>query len=170
MIRPTAIIAEDEENLRTNLRIMLQHLWPELHVCGEAENGDEAIALIEREDPDFVFLDIKMPELSGLEVAKNVSKNQNVIFVTAYDQYAVQAFENEAIDYILKPITEERLKKTIYRLKRRTRSSMAEPRFDLKIEKLIQVIEAKEPIEKLRLIKVKNGTGIQLYLFHISVF
>jgi DNA-binding LytR/AlgR family response regulator len=171
MIRPTAIIAEDEENLRSNLRIMLQRLWPELHICGEAANGCEAIDLIERENPDFVFLDIKMPELSGFDVAKTVSNNQKIIFVTAYDQYAVQAFENEAIDYVLKPVTEERLEKTISRLKRRAMSPSIDSHLDSKIEKLIQLLGTKKSFEKLRLIKVKIGTEIQFVpVSHICFF
>lgn len=161
MIGPTAIIAEDEENLRTNLKMMLQHLWPELHICGEAENGGEAIDIIKRERPDFAFLDIKMPEMSGLEVAKKISNNQKIVFVTAYDQYAVQAFEDEAIDYVLKPITEKRLEKTISRLKRRIASPSVESHLDIKIEKIIHMLEDKDPFEKLRLIKVKTGTGVQ---------
>lgn len=161
MIRPTAIIAEDEENLRISLRIMLQQLWPELYICGEAGNGGEAMDIINREDPDYVFLDIKMPELSGLEIAKKISGNPKVIFVTAYDQYAVQAFENEAIDYVLKPINEERLKKTISRLKRRAMAPITESHFNTKIEKIINIIEDKEPVQKLHLIKVKMGAEIQ---------
>lgn len=161
MIGPTAIIAEDEENLRTSLRTMLQHLWPELHICGEAENGSEAIELIERNDPNVVFLDIQMPELSGLQVARRISNNQKIVFVTAYDQYAVQAFENEAIDYILKPITEERLKKTISRLKKWATHPEEESRLHIKIANLLQMLEDRKPAQKLRLVKVKTGTGIQ---------
>jgi DNA-binding LytR/AlgR family response regulator len=162
MIQPTAIIAEDEENLRTSLRTMLQRLWPELHVCGEAENGEEALELIKQKNPEFIFLDIKMPELSGLEVAKRVSSDKKVIFVTAYDQYAIQAFENEAIDYLLKPITEERLEKTISRLKRRSISQPGESPLDTKIEKILRMLRHNESAEKLRLLKVKTGTEIQL--------
>ena len=171
MIRPTAIIAEDEENLRINLRKMLQRLWPEINICGEAGDGEEAIDLINQKNPDIVFLDIKMPVISGLEVAQNVSKNQKIVFVTAYDQYAVKAFENEAIDYLLKPITEERLIKTISRLKRTTSFDSISSNFDDKIEKLIKTLKNKDSLEKLRLIKVNTGKGIQfLPVSHICFF
>lgn len=171
MIRPTAIIAEDEENLRRSLLTMLENLWPELHICGEAENGSEAIHLIEREDPDIVFLDIKMPEISGIQVAKKVSRKQKIVFVTAYDQYAVQAFEQEAIDYILKPITEERLAKTVDRLKNWSSKPDSEPLLSANIARLINMLDEQAPTDKLRVIKVKTRTGIQFVpVSHICFF
>jgi len=172
MIQPTAIIAEDEENLRVGLRTMLQRLWPELCICGEAENGSEALDLVKRENPDYIFLDIKMPELSGLEVAQKVSNKQKIIFVTAYDQFAIQAFENEAVDYVLKPISEQRLEKTISRLKRRTTSSFGEPSsLEIKMDKILHLLKVKEESEKLRLIRVKTGTEVQFIpVSHICFF
>ena len=171
MIEPKAIIAEDEENLRTGLRLLLRKLWPELQICGEAETGKEALDIIEREQPDFVFLDIKMPELTGLEVAKEIYERNKVVFVTAYDEYAVQAFESEAIDYLLKPITEERLGKTIARLKKQLLSAEVDSDFNDKMKKIIRLFESRQPSEKLRLIKVKCGTELrfipvsQVYFF-----
>ena len=171
MNRPTAIIAEDEENLRTSLITMLEKLWPELHICGEAENGSEAIDLIEQEDPDIVFLDIKMPEISGIQVAQKISRKQKIVFVTAYDQYAVQAFEREAIDYILKPITEERLAKTIGRLKNWSTPPDGEPLLSDNISRLIKILDKQAPADKLRVVKVKTRTGIQFIpVSHIYFF
>ena len=97
----TAVIAEDEKELRNHLRSQLVEIWPELQVVGEARNGKEALELIERHKPHIAFLDIRMPGLSGMEVAQRVARSCRVVFVTAYDDYAVKAFENEAVDYLL---------------------------------------------------------------------
>ncbi len=113
-----AIIADDEEQLRLYLKSKLSDLWPELIISGEAANGLEALDLIERIRPAIAFLDIKMPGVSGMEVAGKISGSCRVVFITAYDEYAIEAFEKEAIDYILKPVTKERLGKTIQRLKK----------------------------------------------------
>ena len=113
-----AVIADDERQLIISLRAKLAELWPELIICGEAKNGLEAIELIENNSPDIAFLDIRMPGLSGIEVAKRITGTCRVVFITAYDQYAIEAFENEALDYILKPVSKKRLEKTVKRLNR----------------------------------------------------
>lgn len=117
MPKTTAIIADDEELSRAHLKKQLLKIWPDLVISGEAENGLESIDLIEAHQPDVVFLDIRMPGKSGMEVAKKIPHQCNIVFITAYDQYAVDAFENEAIDYLLKPVLEERLEKTVARIK-----------------------------------------------------
>ena len=114
----TALIADDEPNLANYLRDQLHKLWPELQVLPIARNGAEAAAQIAAEQPDLAFLDIKMPGLTGLEVAQGIEGATRVVFVTAYDEFAVQAFEHEAIDYVLKPVKAERLAKTIDRIRR----------------------------------------------------
>jgi len=114
-----AIIVDDEETLRAYLRQKLSVLWPNLHVVGEASDGNTALRLIQDTQPDIAFLDIQMPGLSGLEVARKITEKCLVVFVTAYDKYAIRAFESEAIDYLLKPISDERLEKTMRRLKKR---------------------------------------------------
>jgi DNA-binding LytR/AlgR family response regulator len=114
----TALIADDEEHLRTYLASKLATLWPDLRIVGQARNGLEAARMIEELTPDIAFLDIKMPGLTGLEVAQGIETETRVVFVTAYDEFAVQAFENEAVDYLLKPVTDERLGKAIARLKK----------------------------------------------------
>jgi DNA-binding LytR/AlgR family response regulator len=113
-----AVIADDEPNLARYLRERLAALWPELEIAGVAANGPEAKALIATEEPDVAFLDIRMPGLSGLEVARDLA-GVHVVFVTAYDEHAVEAFERAAVDYVLKPVTDERLAATIARLKER---------------------------------------------------
>lgn len=119
---PTAIIADDERLMREQLRTRLQRVWPELQILDEAKNGDEAIALVEQHQPDFAFLDIQMPVKNGLEAARDISGKSHIVFITAYDQYAVEAFERGAIDYLLKPAEEERLGVTVQRLKERLES------------------------------------------------
>ncbi len=114
---PTAIVADDEVNLADYLCQLLQNLWPELDVVATAVNGKEAAELIEDLEPDFAFLDIKMPVISGLEVAADITGKTKVVFVTAYDEFAIEAFESAAIDYLLKPVDSVRLMKTLERLK-----------------------------------------------------
>jgi DNA-binding LytR/AlgR family response regulator len=116
---PTAIIADDERLMREQLRLRLNQVWPELNIVGEAKNGEEAIALVELHKPDFTFLDIRMPGKSGLEAAQLIGAKSHIVFITAYDQYAVEAFERGAVDYVLKPAEPERLRLTAQRLKTR---------------------------------------------------
>ncbi len=120
---PTAIIADDERLMRDQLRMRLAEVWPELQIVGEAKNGEEAVQLVSELNPDLTFLDIRMPGKTGMEAAREIGERSQIVFVTAYDQYAVEAFERGAIDYILKPTEPERLKITIDRLKERLESS-----------------------------------------------
>ena len=114
---PTALIADDEPHLAAHLQAQLAALWPELRLLDVARNGIEAAELIAAHAPDIAFLDIKMPGLSGLEVAQGIEGTTRVVFVTAYDEFAVQAFEQAALDYLLKPVTTERLARTVERLR-----------------------------------------------------
>ena len=115
--RVTAVIADDEPRLAGYLRERLAVLWPDLVIAGVAHNGPEAQALIAREAPDIAFLDIRMPGLSGIDVARASGRDVHVVFVTAFDEYAVEAFRHAAVDYLLKPIEDERLADTVARLK-----------------------------------------------------
>ncbi|MYM82449.1 response regulator [Duganella sp. FT50W] len=119
MSRPTAVIADDEEGMRQQLRSRLQEAWPELDIVAEAANGIEAVALAGQHQPDVVFLDIRMPGLSGIEAARMLFNRCHLVFVTAYDQYAIEAFEQGALDYLLKPVGGERLKTACGRLQAR---------------------------------------------------
>ena len=121
----TAVIADDEQHLANYLHERLTALWPELAVVGIAKNGPEAVRLIDDENPAIVFLDIRMPGLTGLEVAARIDKKTHVVFVTAFDQYAVDAFDRNAADYLLKPVSDERLSHTIARLKEKVAKAEA---------------------------------------------
>jgi len=116
---PSAILAEDEPLLRAQLRARLAEVWPELRIVAEAGNGVEALALFDVHGPDVMFLDIRMPEKSGLEVAHALAHRCHIVFVTAYDEYAVAAFEEGAVDYVLKPVTAARMAKVVERLRQR---------------------------------------------------
>lgn len=122
---PRAIIAEDELLLRDEIADALQALWPELDVLARTGDGIAALRELEREPPDVLFLDIEMPGMTGLEVARLASGRCHVVFVTAYDQYAVEAFEQGAVDYVLKPLNLARLAATIARLKERIRQPVS---------------------------------------------
>jgi DNA-binding LytR/AlgR family response regulator len=115
MSNPTALIAEDELPQRQELRSLLAELWPELRIVGECGDGLSALELLEDMKPDVAFLDIRMPGVNGLEVARAVRAPCQIIFTTAFEEYAVQAFDEGAVDYLLKPITRERLVRAIGR-------------------------------------------------------
>lgn len=116
---PTALIADDEPLLREHLAALLQRLWPELRVVATARNGREAIEAAEAHAPDIVFLDIHMPGVNGVEAARAIGRRARLVFVTAHDEYALQAFEQGAIDYVVKPLDALRLADTVQRLKER---------------------------------------------------
>lgn len=115
----TALIAEDEPLMRERLRDTLAQAWPDLDIVAEAADGLEAIEHFERLKPDVVFLDIRMPGRTGLEVAEEIGDRAHIVFTTAYDEYAVRAFENGAVDFILKPLETDRLQVTVGRLRKR---------------------------------------------------
>jgi len=154
---PTAIVAEDEPILRTQLEGKLRKLWPELEIIASVGDGAAALEALEDRAPDFMFLDIQMPEMTGVEVARHVGNRAHVVFVTAYDQYAIQAFETGAVDYILKPAADDRLSVTIERLKAKLES----PPMDLKAV-LSQIAQAGGKKEKLQWIKATIGQNLRL--------
>ena len=124
---PRAVLADDERLMRDQLRARLAEAWPELEIVAEAKNGAEAVELVEQHRPDVVFLDIRMPGMTGVEAAKQIAQMDvgddgflpEIVFITAYDQYAVEAFEQGATDYILKPAERDRLKLTVERIGKR---------------------------------------------------
>ena len=118
-MKPTAVIADDEPLLRAGLREALALAWPELEVVAEAANGAEAVAAVREHQPAFAFLDIEMPRMNGLVAAREIRGLAHVVFVTAYDRYALEAFERGAVDYVLKPAEVARLGDTVGRLKAR---------------------------------------------------
>jgi DNA-binding LytR/AlgR family response regulator len=155
----TALIADDEPHLAAYLRTQLAALWPELHIVQVARNGVEAAEAIAAHRPDLAFLDIKMPGLTGLEVAQGIEGATRVVFVTAYDEFAVQAFEQEAVDYVLKPVNAQRLAKTIERV-RRALATPAEPQADdaslaTVLQRLLPAAVA--PRTRLRYVRASQG-------------
>jgi DNA-binding LytR/AlgR family response regulator len=119
MTRPRAVIAEDELPQRQELRALLAELWPELDVVAECEDGLQALDALREHRPQVMFLDIRMPGVSGLEVARAAATDCHVIFASAYEEYALRAFDQGAIDYLLKPVSRERLVRTIQRVRER---------------------------------------------------
>ncbi len=158
-----AIIADDERELRNYLKTMLKEAWPELVICGEAANGDEALELVSLNRPQIAFLDIKMPGLSGMDVAEKIAHICRIVFVTAYDQYAVEAFEKEAVDYLVKPVMKERLEQTISRLKRQLEISDS-PVGDISelVGQVIKRLNDKEKAEYMRWIRIQVRDDIRL--------
>ncbi|MCX5805649.1 MAG: LytTR family DNA-binding domain-containing protein [Proteobacteria bacterium] len=158
-----AIIADDEKELRVYLRSILSEVWPELVICGEAKNGNETLALVESMKPQIAFLDIKMPGLSGMEVAKKIANICRIVFVTAYDQYAVEAFEREAVDYLLKPVSKDRLVQTVERLKNQLNASVEPPDglADV-VEQIISRLPDRRGMEFLRWIRTQHKDTIRL--------
>jgi DNA-binding LytR/AlgR family response regulator len=128
MPAPTALIADDEPLLREQLAGHLSRLWPELQVVAQARNGREAVERFEELRPQVAFLDVHMPGMNGVEAARCIGRRAELVFVTAFDQYAVEAFRQGAIDYLVKPIEEERLIDSVQRLQARLRSSDTAPR------------------------------------------
>ena len=122
----TALIAEDEPLMRERLLAALKQVWPELVISGIAKNGVEAIELWNTHRPDIAFLDIRMPGKTGLEVAAEIGDAGHVVFITAYDEYAVRAFENGAVDYLMKPVEVDRLDAAVVRLKKRLGAAPAD--------------------------------------------
>ena len=158
-----AVIADDEKELRTYLRSMLSEVWPDLTICSEAKNGKEALQMVESLHPDIAFLDIKMPGLSGMEVAKRIAGLCRIVFVTAFDQYAVEAFESEAVDYLLKPVSKERLIHTMQRLKKQLNVSIEPPaRLTEVIEQVLSKLANRGGSDFLRWIKAQNKDTIRL--------
>jgi|HubBroStandDraft_1064217.scaffolds.fasta_scaffold62522_2 DNA-binding LytR/AlgR family response regulator len=158
MSRTTAVIAEDEPLLRAELREMLDALWPDLQVCAEAADGAEALAALSQFSPQVLFLDIHMPGTNGLEVAQHASGRAHVVFITAYDQYAIEAFERGALDYLQKPISSDRLSLTVERVKERLRA----PPADLNgVTELLRSIAQREP-EYLKWLTVPRGQELRL--------
>lgn len=157
MHKPTAIIAEDEPLLRQELRQGLATLWPELAIVCEAEDGTEALRAVEATAPDIAFLDVEMPEMTGIEVARALNGRCHIVFVTAYDKYAVAAFEQQAADYILKPYARERLTAAVARLKDRLHSVPA------KLDGILEALDRRPAAhpEYLRWITASQGQKLR---------
>ncbi|MYN01213.1 response regulator [Pseudoduganella sp. DS3] len=159
----TALIADDEPLLRQHLRAQLQHLWPALHVVDEARNGREVLELFEAHHPDVVFLDIHMPGLNGIEAARALARRAHLVFVTAFEQYAIQAFEQGAIDYLVKPLDPVRLADTIERLQQRlVCREVDHAALELALGRLAQTMGKPSTRAWLQWIKASVGSSVRL--------
>jgi DNA-binding LytR/AlgR family response regulator len=161
----TAIIAEDEPILRAQLKTKLAKLWPDLTIAADVGDGEAALEAIAEHQPQLAFLDIQMPEMTGIEVARSLAANKalkcHVVFVTAFDQYAVDAFNTGAIDYVLKPYSDDRLQAAVERLKERLSAVPVQPQ---NLDSLMQQLAAKlnPTAEKLKWIKANIGANLRL--------
>jgi DNA-binding LytR/AlgR family response regulator len=162
----TAVIADDEPLLRAQLADSLAALWPELRIVGEAAHGDEAVQLVAQHRPDIVFLDIEMPGANGLQAAAQIKGLAHLVFITAYHQYAVEAFERGAIDYVLKPASEGRLRETVERLKGRLGQPV--PAAEAMQAVLTQVAAALGKPESTRLRWIQASVGAQIRLIPVG--
>ena len=160
MPSPKALIADDERLMREQLRGRLELAWPELQVVAEARNGAEALTLFEQQSPELAFLDIRMPAPNGLEVAAKIAGRCHIVFVTAYEAHAVEAFERGAVDYLMKPVDPDRLAVTITRLKQRMQ---APPDLD-RLASILSTIqlEGGPPTNRLRWIQATIGNQLRI--------
>lgn len=160
----TALIADDEPLLRERLRTLLARLWPELAIVAEARNGREAVELFDAQQPEVVFLDVHMPGLNGIEAARSIARRAQIVFVTAYEQYAVQAFEHGAIDYLVKPFDEPRLADTVRRLRERlARSAAAPPALESVLDALAAELKRRAAGgDHLQWIRASVGASVKL--------
>jgi len=160
-VNPTALIADDEPLLREILEARLAKAWPALEIVAQARNGQQAIELFEAKQPSVCFLDVHMPGLSGIEVARQIGRRAHLVFVTAYDQYALEAFEHGVLDYLVKPVTPARLDETVARLQ--ARLQQAAPA--VHSEALLQQLAAKlrlGQIEPLRWVRATVGASLRM--------
>jgi DNA-binding LytR/AlgR family response regulator len=161
MLTPTALIADDEPLLREVLQARLAQAWPALQIVAQARNGRQALEMFEALQPTVCFLDVHMPGLSGIDVAQQIGKRSHLVFVTAYDQYALQAFEHGVLDYLVKPVTAARLDETVARLQ--TRLQQAQPA--VHTEALLQQLAAKLKLgqaEPLRWVRATVGATLRM--------
>ena len=158
-MKTKVLIAEDEPLMRERLLTQLNRLWPQAEIVMVAENGNDAWDGFLEHEPNLVLLDIRMPGLSGIEVARRIGKAAHIIFITAYDQYAIEAFDAGAIDYVLKPVQEDRLRKALDRVQEKLQATP--PDLQAILQSLQAVTSAAKP-EKMKWIKASVGKQIKL--------
>ncbi len=159
----TALVAEDEPLLRERLVGLLGQVWPELRVVAQARNGREAVDLFDEHQPQVAFLDVHMPGLNGVEAARCIGTRAAIVFVTAFDQYAVEAFARGAVDYLLKPVEADRLADTAERLRERLRARAAPPLLEPMLDQLAQhVRDRATPPRWLQWIKASVGSVVRI--------
>ncbi|HPF25330.1 MAG TPA: LytTR family DNA-binding domain-containing protein [Steroidobacteraceae bacterium] len=162
---PTALIADDEPLLREALLRQLAQVWPELTVVAEARNGRDSIRMFDQLQPDICFLDVQMPGLNGVEAARHIGRRAHLVFVTAYDHYAVQAFARGALDYLVKPVELARLTDTVRRLQERLRASQPANNTEALLQQLgeqLTQLQRRSDLEPLHWIKAQVGQTLRL--------
>jgi DNA-binding LytR/AlgR family response regulator len=178
---PRAVIADDERLMRDQLRVRLAQVWPQLQIVAEAKNGLEAIEAVRVHQPDVIFLDIRMPGLTGVEAAKEIAQLDlgddvllpEMVFITAYDQYALDAFEQGAVDYVLKPAEPARLRVTAERLQKRLMQRASDDPAatpdaagpSASVQQLLHVLSAQlkgQPTHYLSWLQASVGSSIQM--------
>ncbi len=160
--KPTALIADDEPLLRKSLTRLLAQAWPELNIVAQARNGREAVEMFEAQLPDVCFLDVHMPGMSGVEAASFIGRRAHVVFVTAFHQYAVDAFEQGAIDYLVKPVELARLEDTVARLEERLRAAQPAGDSEALLEQLAARMREGQRPASLRWLRVSVGQSVRL--------
>jgi DNA-binding LytR/AlgR family response regulator len=160
--RPTALIADDEPLLRDALVRLLAGAWPELQVVAQARNGREAIDLFEIHRPNICFLDVQMPGKTGVEAAQHIGGRAHLVFVTAFDKYAVQAFAQGALDYLVKPVEPQRLAETVQRLQDRLRASQPALDTEALLHQLAQMLNPEGGNRALRWVRASVGATVRL--------
>jgi DNA-binding LytR/AlgR family response regulator len=160
--RPAALIADDEPLLRESLERMLHAAWPELEIVASVRNGRDAVAQFEKLRPDICFLDVHMPGLNGVEAAHRIGPRAHLVFVTAYDEYAVQAFAEGVLDYLVKPVEAQRLAETVTRLKARLASAGPAPDTGALLHALAEQLRQVAPPRTLRWIRASVGPEVRL--------
>jgi DNA-binding LytR/AlgR family response regulator len=156
------LIAEDEPLLRESLEQQLSLVWPELAVVALARNGREAIDQFDAHHPDVCFLDVHMPGVTGVEAARHIGSRAHLVFVTAYDQYAVQAFAQGVLDYLVKPVDAARLSQTVARLQERLRTAMSAVNTEVLLQQLAATLERQSASAPLRWIRASVGQTVTL--------
>lgn len=162
MSTPTALIADDEPLLRDALERMLLHLWPELKIVARARNGREAIDQFDAHRPDVCFLDVQMPGKSGVEAAQHIGRRAHLVFVTAYDQYAVQAFAQGVLDYLVKPVEPARLTETVARLQERLQAAQPAMNTEALLRQLAASLDRTRQPATLRWVRASVGQTVRL--------
>ena len=164
MRHPTALIADDEPLLREALKQQLAQVWPELEIIAEARNGRHAIKLFDSALPDVCFLDVHMPGLSGIDAANHIGRRAHLVFVTAYDHYAVEAFAQGALDYLIKPVEQTRLSETVSRLKERLHAANPAVNSGTLLAQLSEQLAILQsgPASSLRWVRAQVGQNLRL--------
>jgi len=160
--RPTALIADDEPLLREELTRMLEQAWPELQIVAQARNGREAVEMYEAQLPDICFLDVHMPGLSGVEAAREIGRRAHLVFVTAFDQYALKAFEHGVLDYLVKPVEPARLADTVARLQSRLGTAQPAQATEALLQQLAVQLQRGAAPAHLRWIRAMVGQAVRM--------